>query len=265
VCVRRAVESEDLGGVPVVMAVISWCMAFWTLVALEPTGQSGHMTTPPPGIPLTSSSVPALPDTTLARSLRTTVKSTLSASLAHHSIRSYLFARLLADHLGATPDRDYDQQLLFAACVLHDIGLSAVGNGTQRFEVDGADLAARLLTDHGLPAGDVDAVWEAIALHTSAGIAERRGLLCQLTRGGVGIDFGRGAEMVTDAQGESIHTTYPRLGLETTLVDAITEQVRATPSKGPGYSIADALLLERAAPPHLTRIEQGAASSRWGA
>lgn len=211
-----------------------------------------------------TSTVPELPHTPLARSLTTTVTDALSRPLADHSIRSYLFARVLADHLGAVPGRDYDQQLLFAACVLHDMGLSEAGDGHQRFEVDGADLAARLLTDHALPAADVDAVWEAIALHTSPGIAERRGLLCHLTRSGVGMDFGRGTEAISDKLGKDIHTLHPRHGLETVLVEAITGQALRTPSKAPRYSTADVFLLERTRPPYSTRMEQGMASSRWG-
>lgn len=214
------------------------------------------MTTTPP--------VPALPDTALARSLTTTVLGALSRPLADHSFRSYLFARVLADHLEVVPDQDYDEQLLFAACVLHDMGLSEAGDGSQRFEVDGADLAARLLTDQGLPSVEVDAVWEAIALHTSPGIAERRGLLCHLTRAGVGMDFGRGTEAVSDELGAAVHALHPRQSLETVLVEAITGQALHTPSKAPRYSTADVFLLERAEPPHLTRMEQGVASSRWG-
>ena len=49
-----------------------------------------------------------------------------------------------------------------------------VASGIQRFEVDGADMAAKFLTDNGVAARGVDLVWEAIALHSSPGIAERR-------------------------------------------------------------------------------------------
>jgi hypothetical protein len=184
--------------------------------------------------------------------------------VANHSIRSYLFARLLADHRGAVADRDFAPLLLFAACVLHDIGLSERGNGTQRFEVDGADVAAAFLTEHGLPAADVDAVWLAIALHTSPGIAERRGPLCELTREGIGIDFGRHPDTVTDTQAATIHEAYPRLAMVRSLVDAIVEQARTRPHKAPRYSIPGELLRERSTPPHVTTMERAAATSRWG-
>ncbi|MCA2223186.1 hypothetical protein [Nonomuraea aurantiaca] len=63
------------------------------------------------------------------------------------------------------------------ADVMHDLGLGTLAAGQARFEVEGADLAASVLTEHGIAAADVDRVWEAIALHSSVGIADRRGLL----------------------------------------------------------------------------------------
>jgi len=204
-----------------------------------------------------------LPTTQLATAALALVIADEPAAIANHSIRSYLFGRIRAEHLGARPGRDYDPQLLFLACVLHDIGLSATGDRDQRFEVDGADVAAEFLTGHGLPAADVDAVWEAIALHTSPGIAERRGPLCELVRAGVGLDFGRDTGSVTDQDAARIHARYPRLAMERALVDVIVAQARVRPQKAPRYSIAGELVRERDTPPHLTQLEAGAASSRW--
>jgi hypothetical protein len=70
--------------------------------------------------------------------------------VANHSLRSYLFAVLLAGHEGLRPAADFDPDLLFYACVLHDLGTSPAAGGTQRFEVDGADMAAQFLTDNGV-------------------------------------------------------------------------------------------------------------------
>jgi hypothetical protein len=164
-----------------------------------------------------SSFDPVLPGSGLARSLTSTVLATELPAIANHSIRTFLFARLLGEHLDAAPGRDYDEQLLFAACLLHDIGLTSAADGRQRFEVDGADHAAQILRGHGMPVPDVDAVWDAIALHTSGGIAERRSLLCRLTRGGVGLDLGLGAEFVVAEQAAAIHAAYPRLDMERAL------------------------------------------------
>ncbi|GAA5088505.1 hypothetical protein [Nocardia iowensis] len=48
-------------------------------------------------------------------------------AVANHSIRSFLLARLFAEHIQAKPDVDYDPALLFAACVC-----TASGSAGQR-------------------------------------------------------------------------------------------------------------------------------------
>ncbi len=137
--------------------------------------------------------VPAGP---LAEAALTMVRSSETAAVANHSLRSFYFAELVAAHEGCHQDAAYDPGLLFAATVMHDLGTGDLAKGEARFEVEGADLAAAVLREHGVAEPDVDRVWEAIALHTSPGIAERRGLLAYLTREGVGIDFGRRPEIV---------------------------------------------------------------------
>jgi len=177
-------------------------------------------------------------------------------------VRSYLFVRLLARHKGLRPDRDFDEQLLYLACVLHDIGLSEDANNNQRFEVDGADMAAEFLSGHGVSSSDIDVVWQAIALHTSGGIAERRGPVCLLTRGGVVLDIDADPSIVSDADERLIHAAYPRLSMSRVLIDAIVAQTTAKPAKAPTYSLPEALLRERAE--HgVTRIEQAASAGRW--
>jgi hypothetical protein len=105
-------------------------------------------------------------------------------------------------------------------------------------------------------------VWEAIALHTSPGIAERRGLLAYLTREGVGIDFGRRVEIVS-AWAAPIHAAYPRLAMVRSLVEAIVERAARSPAAAPRYSIGGELLRERQAN-GVTGMELAAASSPWG-
>lgn len=210
---------------------------------------------------MTSPPLPTLPDSPAARAALDLVRAQESVALANHSVRSFLFGMLLADHRDVT---DFDPSLLFFACVLHDIGLSEPGNGTQRFEVDGADVAADFLAEQGFSSGDRATVWEAIALHTSGGIAERRGPVTELTRRGVGADFGRDTECVSDSQAAAIHAAYPRLSMERALTNAIVSQAQTRPEKAPRYSIAAELLRERTTV-GTTALEHGAALSRWGA
>jgi hypothetical protein len=203
-----------------------------------------------------------LPDDPIAGPVLEIVHAEEPAPVANHSIRSFLFARLLARHEGLVVGQDVAEQTLFAACVLHDIGLTARGNGSQRFEVDGADIAVAILAPLGVPDDECALIWEAIALHTSAGIAERRGPLAYLTRAGIGADF-TGPAAVTDDEAAAIHDAYPRLEMATSLVDAIVGQARTNPVKAPRYTIAGELLRERAEG-SATALEKAAAAARWG-
>jgi hypothetical protein len=202
--------------------------------------------------------VPAGP---LAEAALSVARSSESASVANHSLRSYYFAELLAAHEGCLGDAAYDRDLLFAATVMHDLGVGALAKGEARFEVEGADLAAAVLREHGVAEPDTDRVWEAIALHTSPGIAERRGLLAYLTREGIGIDFGRRWEIVS-AWAPQIHAACPRLRMVPSLVEAIVAQAARSPAAAPRYSIGGELLRERQAN-GITTMEIAAASSAW--
>ena len=203
--------------------------------------------------------VPAGP---LAEAALTVVRSSESAAVANHSLRSFFFAELLAAHEGCRQDAAYDRDLLFAATVMHDLGVGSLAKGEARFEVEGADLAAAVLREHGVAEPDTDRVWEAIALHTSPGIAERRGLLAYLTREGIGIDFGRREEIVS-AWAAQIHAAHPRLAMVRSLVEAIVERAARSPAAAPRYSIGGELLRERQAN-GVTGMELAAASSPWG-
>ncbi|NUK01078.1 HD domain-containing protein [Streptomyces lunaelactis] len=208
--------------------------------------------------------LPALPDTPVARAAVELVRSRESEPVANHSIRSYVFAALLAEHEGLKPGIDFDAELLFHACVLHDLGASPSAPGQARFEVEGADMAARFLAEHGYGADKTDPVWEAIALHTSDGIAERRGVLAYLPRRGIGVDIGFGTEFVTDAQGEALHGCYPRLDMATVLVDDVVRQAARSPQAGACYTVPGEFLRERGEPGAVTALELAARASRWG-
>jgi hypothetical protein len=154
----------------------------------------------------------ALPAGPLAGAALSLAQRTESSLLADHSIRSFLFARLLAIHDGSLGDAAYDENLLFTACIMHDLGLGTSAQGKERFEVEDADLVAGLLRQHGVAAADIDRVWEAIALHSSIGIAGRRGLLTCLTCRGVFTDGGRVTELDEGLRQQVLAATPGRRG-----------------------------------------------------
>ncbi|MEU9158479.1 HD domain-containing protein [Streptomyces sp. NPDC048417] len=209
-----------------------------------------------------------LPDTPLAGAVLQLIKPVESPSVFNHSIRTYLFARLVAARLALAAGQDYEDDLLFAACTMHDFGVASDGPHLQRFEVEGADRAAAFLVEHGRSEAEADEVWQAIALHTSSGIAERRGTLCVLVREGVALDFGGPmgntyADCLSDEQADVVHAAYPRLEMIRSLTDAIVAQAAKNPKNGPRYALPGEFLREREAFGR-TRMEHACGSSRWG-
>jgi hypothetical protein len=186
----------------------------------------------------------ALPTGPLVDASLALVRSTESRPIVDHSIRTFLFARLLADHEGSLNDAAYDEELLFAATVMHDLGLGENARGHARFEVEGADLAAAVLNEHGVPEADVDRVWEAIALHSSHGLAERRGLLTYLTYRGVFIDAGRVRDAVAEGLRKEVLNAYPKPTQGPYLAEAIIEHAQRSPAAAPPGSLGAYLLLQ---------------------
>lgn len=212
-----------------------------------------------------------MPSTALTVAALDLVLRTESPAIANHSVRSFLFARLLAPHIGLVPGRDFDEELLFLSCVLHDVGLSTLAKRNTRFEVDGADRAAEFLSGQGVQAAQVDAVWEAIALHNSYAIAERRGALASLTYQGVAIDFGGTLGLpdthlaaVSAEIGAVIHAAYPRFDMVTAIIDAVADHAAADPENAPRYTSPGEILRERNEL-GITYVEELVVKeSRWG-
>ncbi|WP_188190423.1 HD domain-containing protein [Nonomuraea sp. SYSU D8015] len=169
------------------------------------------------------------------------------AYLVNHSIRSYFYAARLAGLTGLSKS-DYDDEILFLATVLHDIGLTEVANGTQRFEVDGADAAAEFVMRHGLTEAAAEIVWDAVALHTSAGIPNRKRPEIAYSYFGIAADiFEFGVEELHDIFLDedfldALHDRYPRLNLRMNLTRAVADQIREKPAKFVPWSFpADAV------------------------
>ncbi|UNZ15956.1 HD domain-containing protein [Streptomyces sp. 891-h] len=129
-----------------------------------------------------------------------------------HVMRTYLFGCVLFDQR----DVRYDRELVFVAAALHDLGLvEAYRSPIERFEVDGADAAQRFLRKQRMSDDRVAVVWDAIALHTNAGIANRKRPEVAMVSVGSGLDF-TGNELrriLSDTLGE-ILTAFPREGFK---------------------------------------------------
>ncbi|MFB7256254.1 nuclear transport factor 2 family protein [Streptomyces nojiriensis] len=184
-----------------------------------------------------------LPDTDLTRDAYTYVARATPDFVLHHSVRSYVFARAHAQNQGLNASTDFDDELLFLSCVLHDIGVSQEGNGDQRFEVDGADTAAAFLRERGVEERRIAIAWDAIALHTSDGIAGRKGTEVALAQAGIGTDIlGVRREDLPPGLADEVHALLPRMDLAYALSDAIVTQALAKPHKASPLTFPGALL-----------------------
>jgi hypothetical protein len=157
--------------------------------------------------------------------------------VANHCVRSYLFARELAAARGLRSGVDYDDELVFLSCILHDLGVTEYGGGDQRFGVDGADAAVRFLREQGISDERMATVWQTIALHTSVGLANRFGPEQSVSHFGISLDIG-GAEkgLLSSGFAERVHAAWPRHDLGYAIAELIAGDIRSNPTKAPPFS-----------------------------
>lgn len=175
-----------------------------------------------------------IPDSAVTVAARQLTWDVSPAFVYNHAVRSYLFARELAAGNGsAVPD----DELLFLTCVLHDLGVTDHANTDERFEVDGADAAARFLQTHDVDAARVEAAWTAIALHTSVGLAHRFGPLAATAQMGISTDIvGVLAHALPAGFADRVHAAWPRHDVGHALAEAIAAQANQNPAKAPPLS-----------------------------
>jgi hypothetical protein len=81
-----------------------------------------------------------------------------------------------------------------------------------------------------MPAERVDVVWDAIALHTSAGIATRKRPEIALVSVGSGLDFtGNGLEQIPSDVLDEVLTVFPRRGFKQEALDTVLSLCRTKP------------------------------------
>jgi hypothetical protein len=149
-----------------------------------------------------------IPDSRIAREITQLIRDTESDLLFHHSVRVYYWGALDGKRKGL----EFDPELLYAAAMFHDIGITPHYHGSQqRFEVDGANAARDFLRGHGIAEGDIEKVWLAIALHTTPGIPEHMHPEIALVQAGAGMDItGRNHAHFTEQERDAVIAAHPR-------------------------------------------------------
>jgi hypothetical protein len=176
------------------------------------------------------------PDTDLTREASALVERVHSKALLNHVHRSWWFA----DFLGQQRGLKYDREVVYLAALMHDLGLTEAFAADQRFEVDGADAASRFLLDNGYADAKAQLVWDAIALHSSAGIADRKQPEIALIYMGAHVDvMGLFIDEITPSLIDDTLALYPRLGMKAAFTQAVAEVARKKPHTAIGTGLAD--------------------------
>lgn len=169
------------------------------------------------------------PQTALTRDALELAEETHDEALLFHSWRTYYYARLI----GLQGGIDCRNDLLFAACILHDLGLTN-GFGTPLsaccFAVSGADVACNHLSGCGHEAKTTRVIGDAIALHLNMHVSHRiHGGEAHLLSRGANCDlFGYGRRRIARASVEELLREYPRTGVNRALRFAAREHRHGT-------------------------------------
>ncbi|MEO0857630.1 MAG: HD domain-containing protein [Bacteroidota bacterium] len=174
-----------------------------------------------------------VPDSALARATEAHVAAVSPPWLAAHCARSYLWASLLAERDGIA----HDAELLYVACLLHDLGLTKQHEGTYDavhcFAVEGAYAARDLATLQRWDAERRDRLAEAITLHLNVIVEVGRGPEAHLLHEGTAFDAaGIRYNDLDRATRHAVLARHPRAGspgLKDGLVPALKRQCCSRP------------------------------------
>jgi hypothetical protein len=152
-----------------------------------------------------------------------------SEAIANHAFRTYLWARLLALRDGVR----YDDELLYVASVLHDLGLTERfwgRGGSDCFSVDGGEAAREFATANGWPRPRADALAEALVLHLNVQVRDRQGIEARLMQSGTTLDV-TGARLGGLARGTAaaVVARHPRLGLKSEFAEWFRKEIAYRP------------------------------------
>lgn len=169
------------------------------------------------------------PDTPLVREIYEFVASAIRAPLLAHCVRCWLWSDLFAQLDVVTPD----PELLYAACLLHDLGLSDAQKPPPVFNcfaVYGGSLAREELVARGCTDEFAERVAEAITLHMNVDVPRGIGDEAYLLHAAAHLDaVGRRAGDLAPAAIRAVLSEQPRDGFVTNFSDAMRHEAVRRP------------------------------------
>ncbi len=161
----------------------------------------------------------SIPKDALSRHALGLAQATQPAWLVQHAMRSYIWAELLGMQAELKPA----QPLLFAACMLHDVGLTAHAATPEQhcFAVRGARYAQQHLAPLATPQQSL-VIAQAISLHLDLQVDLSRGVEAHLLQAGAGLDvLGRGIKQLPDDVRSAVLLRHPRMDMNPQLSECM--------------------------------------------
>jgi hypothetical protein len=166
-----------------------------------------------------------VPDSALAQKVTALVREASPEPLFNHCARTYVFG----SKLGEARKLKFDPELLFLAAIMHDLGLTEKYMADARFEIDGADAAAKILRDQQYPEAKIDIAWQAIALHSTMEIPDRMLPEIALIHLGAFMDGGLNAKQFPRSFFDEVFAVLPRLNSRANFIKALGAVLRKKP------------------------------------
>ena len=150
------------------------------------------------------------PTSVLAKAAQQVAEQRLTPTMLNHSYRCYSYGVAIA----ALEDVDVDRELLFAAAMLHDTGLSAPVPGVD-FTVASARTALEVAETVGLSTAATRTVRTAITLHHSPDVTLADGPEAYVLSAAAAVDvIGLGRWKLPDSVVDAVLVEWPRRGFK---------------------------------------------------
>jgi hypothetical protein len=180
---------------------------------------------PPPRLPARIAAIDVPQDEISEATWRWAHRS-LPGYLLNHSVRAYCWAAEIA----AGEAWPFDGQILWAASLMHDVGLTRIRRNATCFEVEGAEIARRFVARLGMLADAADRVAVAIILHMRPSVTLDDGVEAVLLDLATSVDVrGEGYELVRGVR-EAVVSDFPRGAFDRHFLAAIEREVAVRPT-----------------------------------
>jgi len=170
------------------------------------------------------------PDSALCKNAEQLCAQVSPVPLFNHCARAYVWGCIFARHAGIT----FDAELYYAACMLHDLGLTDAYRDCARhgecFTLDSVEGASALAKDAGWDVARQDALAEVILLHMNVVVGLQHGAEAHLLHESASLDcLGMRAWEITKDTRRAVVARHPRGEIKPLLLDVFGAEARRRP------------------------------------